>query len=67
MISNCKVLHLGWGNFKNTYRLGKEWLESSPEEKDFGVSIDERLNISWQCALASYSFSFMNIFLPTMT
>ncbi|GAB0186310.1 mitochondrial enolase superfamily member 1 [Grus japonensis] len=34
--ANCKVLHMGGRNPKHGYRLGKEWTESSPEEKDLG-------------------------------
>ena len=49
----CKVPHLGWDNPKHKYSLDREWIKRNPEEKDLGVLVDQKLNLTRQCVLAA--------------
>ncbi|PKU33893.1 hypothetical protein llap_15802 [Limosa lapponica baueri] len=49
----CRVLHLGRNNPLHQYRLRADLLESTSEEKDLGVLVDNRMTMSQQHVLVA--------------
>ncbi|KAJ7413333.1 hypothetical protein WISP_91369 [Willisornis vidua] len=50
--AKCKILHVSQDNPKQKYRLGREWVESSPA-KNLGMLAVEKLDMTQQPALAA--------------
>uniref|UniRef100_A0A803TJV1 Reverse transcriptase domain-containing protein n=1 Tax=Anolis carolinensis TaxID=28377 RepID=A0A803TJV1_ANOCA len=50
--NKCKILHFSRKNGMQKYRMGDTWLDSSTCEKDLGVLVDNKLNMSLHTLLA---------------
>ena len=55
----CKVLHLCQGNPHYQCKLGDEGTEYSPAKKNLRILVDNKLNMSKQCALAAQKANYI--------
>ncbi|KAK4822113.1 hypothetical protein QYF61_010041 [Mycteria americana] len=62
--AQCKVLHLGHSNPMQHYRLGEEWLESCPVEKDLGVLVAKEANGILACIRNSVASRTREVIVP---
>ena len=56
--AKCKILCVGRGNPRYVCKWAEELIESSPEEKDLGVLMDE-LDKNKQCVLAAQKINYI--------
>ena len=49
----CEVLHLGKRNQMHSYEIGDTWLSNTISEKDLGIVVDHKLNMSQQGDVAT--------------
>ncbi|KAJ7420471.1 hypothetical protein WISP_48324 [Willisornis vidua] len=49
----CNVMHLDQGKLKYHFMLGDEQIKRSCTQRDLGVLVDERLDMTQQCALTA--------------
>jgi hypothetical protein len=52
-VKKCKVMHFGFNNPAQSYRMEDQQLEVTEEERDIGVSVTRTLKPSAQCAKAA--------------
>lgn len=50
--TNCKVMHFGYGNQHKTYLLNGHTLQTTDNEKDLGVIVDNKLKFHTHTAAA---------------
>ena len=50
-----KGVALELGQSQIEYRIGEEFLKSSPAKKDLGILVDKKLDVSQKCVLTAWN------------
>jgi len=54
MVAILPPMSQAGGSPRYAYKLGEEVLESHHTEKDFGIMVDEKLNMNQKCAFVAW-------------